>query len=70
MSMENVEKVIDSLVTDSKLKEAFFNNPDEVLKNFELTSEEKDTLKNMNREEIQQFARGLGERISKKNCLQ
>jgi len=65
MSKENIEKVVGRLVTDSEFAKAFHENPDEALKGYELTEEEKEGLKAVKLEEVAKFAGELDPRISK-----
>lgn len=65
MSKENVEKIVGRLVTDAEFAKTFFTDPDEVLKEYDLTEDEKTGLKTVKAEEISNFAGGLDSRISK-----
>lgn len=65
MSKESVQKIIGRMVTDSKWAKSFFEKPDEILKEYELTEKEIAGLKAMKKEDVGKFAGGLDERISK-----
>jgi hypothetical protein len=65
MSKENVQKVVGSILTDKEFAKSFFENPDKVLKDYELTADEIAGLKAMKQEDASKFSGGLDERISK-----
>jgi hypothetical protein len=65
MSKENIEKVIGRLVTDSEFSKKFFEHPDEALKEYNLTEEEKEGLKKVKKEDVSKFSGELDPRISK-----
>jgi len=66
MSQEAVNTIIGMAATDSDFRKKLQENTDEVLKNYDLTDDEKDALKKMNFESLDKFAGDLDERISKR----
>ena len=65
MSQEVVQQIIGKAATDSEFRKLLLENPGEALKDHDLTDDEKDALKNMSQEGLDQFAGDLDERISK-----
>lgn len=65
MSQETVQNIIGRAVMDEAFRELLFNDPDQALKGYDLTPEEKALLRDLDREEMAQFAGKLDERITK-----
>ena len=58
MSEEVVQFIIGRAVTDKDFRELLFNNPDEVLKGYELNENEAESLKQIEKES---FEENIGE---------
>lgn len=56
MSAETVDTILAKAMNDATFAEALFTNPDEALTGYDLTEEEKQTLKNMSREDFDKYA--------------
>jgi len=65
MSEEHVALIIGRAVTDSKFREQLFANPDAVFGEYNLTEEEKDALRKIKQEDLEEFWRKLDKRITK-----
>lgn len=65
MSQEAVMQVIEKAENDAEYKKLLFSNPDTALKGYDLTKEEKDALSNLNEDNFDEFAGGLGDRSTK-----
>ena len=66
MSQEVVNNIIGKAATDTDFRQLLRDNPDQALKGFDLTEEEKDSLRKMNFESLDKFSGDLDDRISKK----
>ena len=69
MSQEAVQQIIGKAVTDEKFRALLLSNPDEALADFDLTDEEKETLRNLDVEQIGGVERELDQRITKVSKL-
>ena len=65
MSDEVMQFVIGRAVTDTEYRELLFNKPDEALEGYELSEEETQLLKQIERESFEEYLPELGDRISK-----
>lgn len=65
MSQKVVEIIIGKAVTDAEFRKQLFEDPDNALKGYDLTSEEIAALKAVEKEAIEKFAGELDKRISK-----
>ncbi|MBI1925871.1 Franean1_4349 family RiPP [Candidatus Poribacteria bacterium] len=65
MSQQVVETIIGKAVTDATFRKQLFEDPDSVLKGYDLTGEEIAALKAIEKEAIAKFAGELDERVSK-----
>lgn len=65
MSLENVEKIIGKAVTDSKFAQMLFEDPIKAAEGYDLSPEELESLKSMNKEMVAKFAFSLDKRIVK-----
>jgi len=66
MSQEMVNNIIGKAATDGDFRKLLNENPEEAFKDYELSDEEKDSLKKMDFESLDKFAGDLDDRISKK----
>jgi hypothetical protein len=56
MSAETVDTVLAKAMSDAAFAEALFANPDEALAGYDLTEEERQSLKNISREDFDKYA--------------
>jgi hypothetical protein len=65
MSTEIVKQIIGRAVTEPEYRELLFTNPSQALIGYDLTEQEADELKRVNREQFDAVAGELGERVSR-----
>ncbi len=65
MSIEVVHQIIGRAVTDEAFRKLLFANPEEALKGYDLTDEEREALTDLDEEEVSAFSNQLSERITK-----
>ena len=65
MSQEQVSIIIGKAVTDSEFRTLLFSNPEQALTGYNLTDEEKQALKEMKKEDLEEFGGKLDKRITK-----
>ena len=65
MSEAVVKEIITRAIEDEKFREQLFNNPQKALAGYELTDDERKMLEELNEINFDQFAGGLGDRITK-----
>ena len=65
MSVESVKQIIGRAVSEPAYRELLFSNPDEALKQYELTDQERTALKAVKSEDFDILAGELAERISR-----
>jgi hypothetical protein len=65
MSQEAVQNLIGRAVMDEAFRKQLFSDPDKAFQGYDLTSEEKDLLRNLDPDEVANFAGKLDERITK-----
>ncbi len=69
MSKENVQTIIGRAILEPDFRTLLFTEPAKALEGSELTAEETSSLKNLNRENFDQAAGEVEERISKSGLL-
>jgi len=65
MSQQAVEQIVGRLVTDEKFRKLFFSNPEEALKGYDLTPDERKALLKIKAEDVEGFSGKLDKRITK-----
>ena len=66
MSQDAVSQIIGRAVIDSEFRETLFSNPEQALEDYNLTDDEKESLKNLKREDLEDFSTKLDSRITKR----
>lgn len=64
MSIENVQTILGRAVTEPEYRELLFSDPGAALEGYELSEEEMDALKGLEREKFDAVASELEDRIS------
>ena len=62
---EAFEQIIDRAVKDEKFRKLLLSDPDTATQGYAVTDDERALLKNIDEEQIDQFAGGLGDRTTK-----
>ena len=65
MSEAIIKEIIDRAVKDEDFRKLLFSNPDEALKGYDLTEEDRKVLENLDEDNFDEFAGGLGDRSTK-----
>ena len=65
MSQAVVMEIIGKAIDDKKFRKELFKHPDKALKSYDLTDEERASLSNLNEDNFNDFAGGLGDRTTK-----
>ena len=65
MSEETVQEVIIKAVSDPEFRELLFSDPDKALDGYELTEEEVESLKHVDRDSFEENLSELEERVSR-----
>lgn len=65
MSEAIVKEIIDRAVKDEAFRKLLFSNPAEALQGYDLSDEDRQLLENLNEENFDEFAGGLGDRSTK-----
>ena len=65
MSVEAVQEIIVKALQDTKFRDMLFSNPDRALKGYELTEEEANALKTMDKDRFDSASGELEDRISR-----
>ena len=66
MSQDAVSQIIGRAVTDAEFRKALFSNPEQALQGYDLTEDDKEALKNLKQEDLEDFATKLDSRITKR----
>lgn len=65
MSEAVVKKIIEKAIDDEKFREQLFTNPALALKGYDLTTKERKLFADLNEDNFDEFAGGLGDRSTK-----
>lgn len=65
MSDTAVKEIIERAVKDEAFRKLLFSNPAEALQGYDLSDEDRQLLENLNEENFDEFAGGLGDRSTK-----
>ncbi len=65
MSLEAVQAIIGRAIRDTEFRDQMMRNPDPLLDARDVTTEEKEALKNMDWGAIEAFGRDLEQRVSR-----
>ena len=65
MSEKVLKEIIQRAVEDEAFRGLLFSHPKEALKGYKLTAVEIETLSNLNEDNFDEFAGGLGDRTTK-----
>ncbi|MBE2221354.1 MAG: Franean1_4349 family RiPP [Anaerolineae bacterium] len=65
MSDTALKEIIDRATKDEKFRNQLFTDPEKALAGYELSDEDRETLENINADNFDQFAGGLGDRSTK-----
>ncbi|GAB4272520.1 MAG: Franean1_4349 family RiPP [Candidatus Promineifilaceae bacterium] len=65
MSDQTVKEIIERALNDKAFRQLLFKNPDEALKEYDLTDEERKILEGLDEDNFDDFAGGLGDRSTK-----
>jgi len=66
MAQDAVSQIIGRAVTDADFCETLFSNPEQALEDYNLTDDEKEALKNLKQEDLEDFSTKLDSRITKR----
>ena len=62
---EAFEQIIERAVKDEKFRNLLLTDPDKAYQGYQLTDDERELLKNLDEDQIDTFAGGLGDRTVK-----
>jgi len=65
MSTENVQTIIGRAIVEAEYRTMLFSDPEKALEGYELTEDESQSLKSLDRERFDEVASQVEERISK-----
>ena len=65
MSDTVLKEIIERAINDEAFRNLLFNSPSEALQGYVLSDEERSLLKNLNEDNLDGFAGGLGDRSTK-----
>jgi hypothetical protein len=66
MSQDAVSQIIGRAVIDPEFRETLFSNPEQALQGYDLTEDDKEALKNLKQEDLEEFSTKLDSRITKR----
>jgi len=66
MSQDTISQIIGRAVTDADFRETLFSNPEQALEDYNLTDDEREALKNLKQEDLEDFSTKLDSRITKR----
>lgn len=66
MSQDAVSQIIGRAVTDAEFRELLFSSPEQALEGYDLAAAEKEALKNLKQEDLEDFSTKLDSRITKR----
>ena len=62
---EALDQLVERAVTDKKFRQLLLSNLDKALEGYAISDEERSLLENLDEENFDQFAGGLGDRTTK-----
>lgn len=69
MTKQVVEQIIGRMIVDEVYRRQFFTHPENALKGWDLTPEERQALLKTRMEDVEGFSRKLDERITKSKVV-
>lgn len=65
MSQEALLEIVERAMKDEPFRNLLFTNPEKALAGYDLSDEERELLSNLNEDNFDDFAGGLGDRSTK-----
>ena len=66
MSQDSVSQIIGRAVTDAEFRKTLFSDPEQAFQGYDLTEDDKEALKNLKQEDLEDFSTKLDSRITKR----
>jgi hypothetical protein len=66
MSQDAISQIIGRAVTDAEFRALLFSSPEQALEGYNLADDEKEALKNLKQEDLEDFSTKLDSRITKR----
>ena len=66
MSQDAVSQIIGRAVTDAEFRKTLFSDPEQALQGYDLTEDDKEALKHLKQEDLEDFSTKLDSRITKR----